>query len=246
MSPDEYIETLKAEMAGAGVCVMAHPKNINAGEIAHMQRIGVRMLRLCMDNERPELTCDYIRRAKDAGLIVTLNLTRISQQPLRQLLSAAELARDAGTDVLYLADSNGALTPPRVENLVCMVREVGGINVGFHAHDNLGLAMSNSIAAMDGGATFFDASLRGMGKGAGNLKLELWLAYLDRTRGIRQYDHPLLLEQVEVLEQAIHQSHPIQPLEDLVLGMFDLTVEDKERITANASNIGEVYANAAA
>jgi 4-hydroxy 2-oxovalerate aldolase len=179
-------------------------------------------------------------------MTVCVDLTRVSHQPTKLLLANAEIVRDSGADVLYLADSNGSLTPTRVWDMVNLVRGYTGMPIGFHAHDNLGLAMSNSIAAVKAGATFIDGSLRGMGKGAGNLKLELWLAFLRCGHGIADYDHGPLLDQVERLENIDIRSRPIQPLDDLVLGLFDLTVEDKDRIVADATSMSQIFLNAAA
>ncbi|MFG0320896.1 nucleoid-structuring protein H-NS [Pseudomonas sp. zjy_15] len=244
LSEDSYISALRDSVSKPCLCVMAHPKNIAKNDIGHLRRLGVNMLRFCMDIQRAEVTSDYIKEAKAQGMTVCLNLTRLSKQPLQQLVAHASLASEAGADVLYLADSNGSLTPSRVGNLVRLIRETSGLELGFHAHDNLGLATANSIAAIDAGATFIDASLRGMGKGAGNLKLESWLIYLRLAYKADKYNCRSLLEQVEILEGIEALARPVQPLDDLILGMFDLTIDDKARITASANNIGEVYANA--
>jgi 4-hydroxy 2-oxovalerate aldolase len=246
MTPDSYITEIRSAVTSNCICVMAHPKNILGEEIVRMHKLGVDMLRFCWDANRVELTGDYVRLAKSLGMTVCVNLTRVSHQPTKLLLANAERVRDFGADVLYLADSNGSLTPTRVWEMVNLVRGYADMPIGFHAHDNLGLAMANSIAAIKAGATYIDGSLRGMGKGAGNLKLELWLAFLRCGHGVADYDHASMLDQVEVLEKADGCSHPIQPLDDLVLGLFDLTVEDKDRIIANAESIGQVFTNAAA
>jgi len=246
ITPDSYITEIRGAVSTNCLCVMVHTKNIVSEEIIRMHQLGVNMLRFCWDNNRIELTRDYVRLAKSLGMTVCVNLTRISHQPTKQLLANAEIVRDFGADVLYLADSNGSLTPTRVWEMVNLVRGYTGMPIGFHAHDNLGLAMSNSIAAVKAGATFIDGSLRGMGKGAGNLKLELWLAFLRCGHGISDYDQGPLLDQVQKLEQADIRSRPIQPLDDLVLGLFDLTVEDKERIVANATSMSQIFLNAAA
>ncbi len=246
ITPDSYISDIRSAVLSDCLCVMVHTKNIIADDIVRMHHLGVNMLRFCWDNSRIDLTCDYVRLAKSLGMKVCVNLTRVSHQPTKLLLANSELVRDFGADVLYIADSNGALTPARVWEMVNLVRGYVGMPIGFHAHDNLGLAMANSIAAVKAGATFIDGSLRGMGKGAGNLKLELWLAFLQCGRGVVDYDHASMLNQVEQLEKMDSRSRPIQPLDDLVLGLFDLTVEDKDRIVANAESIGQVFLNAAA
>jgi len=244
LSPDSYLQAMRAETADRRLCVMFHPKNITLADLDRMRELGVDMVRACWDGERADLSAQFAQHAKALGFTVCVNLTRISSQPPKRLLGAAERARESGADVVYLADSNGSLTPERVESLVRVVREVVQCDVGFHAHDNLGLAMTNSIAAVTGGATFIDSSLRGMGKGAGNLKLELWLGFLRRVLGIERYDYRPVLDQVHVLESADAEARPIQPLVDLVMGLFDLTVEDKDRIQANARNISQVFENA--
>lgn len=245
LSPNHYIAALREAHLPAKLCVMAHPKNITAQDINHLHQLGISMLRLCLDNQHFELTRTYIQIAKSLNLLISLNLTRISQQSLKQLLICAEFAREAQVDILYLADSNGSLTPARITNLIHMMHEISDVKIGFHAHDNLGLAMSNSIAAINAGATFIDASLRGIGKGAGNLKLELWISYLRKNHHIYHYDHALLLEQAERLEKTNVMPNSVA-LDDLILGLFDLSIEDKERIIADTHNIGQIFRNAAA
>lgn len=158
----------------------------------------------------------------------------------------AERAVEAGADVIYLADSNGSMTPDRTARLVTTIHSVGQCHVGFHAHDNLGLAMSNSIAAVEAGASFIDSSLRGMGKGAGNLKLELWLGFLRRAHGVAGYEYAPLLDQVDHLEKTDSHARPAQPLDDLILGLFDLNVEHRARLHENAVRASDMLTNAAA
>ncbi|HEX2581979.1 MAG TPA: hypothetical protein VHL08_08420 [Dongiaceae bacterium] len=236
LSPDSYIRTVRDRAVSARLCVMAHPKNVSSQEIVKIHGLGIELVRFCMDNHNSDLTWNCIKTAKDCGLLVSLNLTRVSQQPLKQLITNAELARAAGADVLYLADSNGSLTPSKVANLVRTMADVSNLDIGFHAHDNLGLAMSNSIAAFEAGATYMDASLRGMGKGAGNLKLELWLGYLFRNQKVEKYDHGVILDQIDDLVMAERLDASERPSDDLILGMFDLSIDEKERIFSNVTN----------
>jgi len=245
MSPDRYLKALRGAAKRPCLCVMAHPKNITAEDLKHMRPL-VDMVRFCIDPQRMPLTIDYVRLAKSLGYTVCANLTRISQHKVKALVELAEKAVDAGIDVIYLADSNGSMTPRRVGRLVTVIHDLVGhcCQVGFHAHDNLGLAMSNSIAAVNAGANFIDSSLRGMGKGAGNLKLELWLAYLRREKEIDHYNLAPLLDQVDLLEKTNVEAHPIQPLDDLILGLRDLSVEQRECLHANTARVSEMLTKA--
>jgi len=248
VSPDAYICAMREAAKRPCICVMVHPKNISESDLAHMRGLGVDMLRFCADQQNMARTLDYVRTAKQLGYIVCFNLTRISQHSAKTMARQAEQAVEAGANVIYLADSNGSMTPERVERLVTTIHSIsnGQCEVGFHAHDNVGLAMSNSIAALNAGASFIDSSLRGMGKGAGNLKLELWLGFLRRELGIAQYDYAPLLDQVDQLEKTDSQACPSQPLDDLILGLFDLNVEQRERLHSNARYVSDMLANAEA
>jgi len=124
-----------------------------------------------------------LRQAKQCGIQTSINVVRISAidfptlSTLSTLVSKVDACRDA-IDVIYFADSNGNLTPDSVNEIAEEIKRGTSAGLGFHAHDNMGLAMANSIAAVKQVAHFIDASLLGMGKGIGNLRLEKWTAYL--------------------------------------------------------------------
>ena len=78
-------------------------------------------------------------------------------------------------DVLYVADTCGALTPGQVTEVITELTTTIGASVGFHAHDFLSLGYANALAAAAAGATYLDCSLLGLGRGGGNLAGELML-----------------------------------------------------------------------
>lgn len=85
-----------------------------------------------------------------------------------------------GADYINLADSAGFLLPEDVAARVRAVKEAVSIPVGFHAHNNLNLAIANSLAAVEAGASYIDATLRGLGAGAGNTQIEVLAGVLKR------------------------------------------------------------------
>jgi 4-hydroxy-2-oxovalerate aldolase len=104
-----------------------------------------------------------------------------------------------GADVVYVVDSAGALLPHEVKERIRALRESVGIEVGFHAHNNLSLAMANTLAAIEEGATRIDGSVRCLGAGAGNTQTEVLVAVLDRLgiqTGIDLYKMMDLAEQL--------------------------------------------------
>ncbi|MBU8909577.1 4-hydroxy-2-oxovalerate aldolase, partial [Desertibacillus haloalkaliphilus] len=79
-----------------------------------------------------------------------------------------------------VVDSAGALLPNEVRERIRALRQSLTVNIGFHAHNNLSLAMANTLAAIEEGATRIDGSVRCLGAGAGNTQTEVLVAVLER------------------------------------------------------------------
>ena len=116
----------------------------------------------------------------DCGYRPVVNLMQIDGADEKALEHVtARLASCPQIKIVYIADSFGSMAPARVAAVVRKVREQTGAAVGFHAHENMGLALMNAIAAMDAGATWIDSTVYGMGRGAGNLCTEKICAVLE-------------------------------------------------------------------
>ena len=116
-------------------------------------------------------------RLKDMGYAVALNIMYASnwqhdQAFLQQLEQLKEI------DYLYLVDSLGAMFPAQLQSLLQQVQMHTDIPLGFHGHNNLEMALANTLTALDHGCVIADATVTGMGRGAGNLKTELLLTVL--------------------------------------------------------------------
>ena len=111
---------------------------------------------------------------KNAGYDVGLNVMQISQASDPQITALIEdiEARFDPFEALYFADSLGNLTTEDVTRIVGLFRASSDKPVGFHGHDNIGLGVANSMAALASGATWVDATVTGMGRGAGNTQTE--------------------------------------------------------------------------
>jgi 4-hydroxy 2-oxovalerate aldolase len=96
------------------------------------------------------------------------------------LVEQAKLMESYGAQAVYVTDSAGALLPHEVKEKTAALRESLSIEVGFHAHNNLSLAVANTLTAIEEGATRIDGSIRCLGAGAGNAQTEVLLSVLDR------------------------------------------------------------------
>jgi 4-hydroxy 2-oxovalerate aldolase len=104
-----------------------------------------------------------------------------------ELAEQAKIMEDYGAQAIIIMDSTGTYLPRDVRERISLLKARLNIKVGFHAHNNLGCAVANSISAVESGAELIDACIRGFGAGAGNAPLELIIPVLEKigyTTGI--------------------------------------------------------------
>ncbi|MDI6829577.1 MAG: aldolase catalytic domain-containing protein, partial [Armatimonadota bacterium] len=128
---------------------------------------------------------DMVKDAVDKGYRATLNLMAVSTVQERELEEALALMADSGACAIYIVDSFGAYYSEQIRDLtIQFLRAVEGkgVEVGIHAHNNQMLAYANTIEALIVGANFLDATINGMGRGAGNCPLELLIGFLKNPK----------------------------------------------------------------
>ncbi|MDE1483349.1 3-hydroxy-3-methylglutaryl-CoA lyase [Xenorhabdus bovienii] len=227
MSPDSYIWDIHRAVPEAKLVVIAHPHNINADDIHAMKMNGVSLLRLCIKADNPQPCLELCEITRAIGMAVSINFTRVSQLSVSKIIEVVKQCEHAGADIIYLADSNGSLFPEQVSQMFYKLKSATQSQLGFHPHDNLGLATANSIEAMKAGANFIDSSLSGMGKGAGNLNLESWLSFLNLSQNSKQYDLERVFTQLNELQSHCFFATSRRDLIDILMGMYNLSVENK-------------------
>ena len=125
----------------------------------------------------------FIKLAKDLGLLVSYNgMKSYAVSPAQWGRYAAQVY-GWGADIVCLVDSAGSMFPEEVSLYLKAARSESSVPLGFHGHDNLSLAMANTLRAIDEGAVIVDASLQGMGRSAGNAITEVLVAIL-KKRGL--------------------------------------------------------------
>jgi 4-hydroxy 2-oxovalerate aldolase len=227
-----------ATHAGVVVAAMVHPTALDGHiDLSCYAKAGLGMVRLVYHPTWARQIADLAREAKDCGLTVTVNIALASRYARSALLRhAATIAAAAPIDILYVADTCGALLPTEVDLLVRELKRTVAVEIGFHAHDFLSLAYANSLAAASAGAAYLDCSVLGLGRGGGNLQTELMLI-CHRLAG-RTADAPLreLLEQRAVLAQLADR--PLPSLWATVCGALNLTPVEESALLARAEQGG--------
>ncbi len=124
---------------------------------------------------------EMIEDAKAKGYETTVNIMAVSKVNDEELDGGLELLGQCGVDIIYLVDSFGAFYPEQIERLADKYLNVAAKynkKIGIHAHNNQQLAFANTIEALSRGTSFLDATVSGMGRGAGNCYMELLLSFL--------------------------------------------------------------------
>ena len=120
---------------------------------------------------------------KERGYQVGLNLMQVADRSGEEIKALARKARTYPLDVLYFADSMGSMGPDQVAQIVQWFRSEYDGAMGIHTHDNLGLALSNTLRAIDEGVTWVDSTVTGMGRGPGNARSEELSIEIAERRG---------------------------------------------------------------
>ena len=132
-------------------------------------------------------------RLHELGYFVAVNLMQTGVHPIEAVQeAAASLQRCPAIEVLYFADSLGNMDADAVRTTVRRLREVWERPLGIHTHDNRRMALSNSMAAIEAGVEWVDATIRGMGRGPGNAQTEFLLAELAGTAAKKYSPDPLV------------------------------------------------------
>ncbi|WP_408660407.1 hypothetical protein [Jatrophihabitans sp.] len=208
--------------------MFAQPEFTRLDTVADLSDRGMSFVRVGMEPDRVADNLDYIERATDVCEEVYLNLMKTSATPADQLLDMLDGVTSSITGV-YVVDSYGAMLPEDVQRYVSTVKERFPV-VGFHGHDNLGLANINSITAMQAGATVVDGTLNGIGRGSGNAAIES-LAGILKIREGDLFDYQELAKLAEccrVNMDVIREDRTMQVLGGVIgihSGFFPLVEE---------------------
>lgn len=149
---------------------------------------------------------EMIEDAKGKGYEVSVNIMAVSKINEMELKSGLEMLARSGADYIYLVDSYGAFYPEQIQALTELYMEIGeteGITIGYHGHNNQQLAFANTIEALRYGASLLDATVCGMGRGAGNCFLESLLGFLKNPK----YDIMPMLKFIEQYMEDMKQKY---------------------------------------
>ncbi|HJF30946.1 MAG TPA: 4-hydroxy-2-oxovalerate aldolase [Sporosarcina psychrophila] len=176
----KLIEAAVDECENAKVAVLLIPGIGTVNELKQASELGARLVRVATHATEADVSAQHISKARELGMESLGFLMMAHSVSVEKLVEQAKLMESYGAEAVYVTDSAGALLPNEVRERIKALRNSLDIEVGFHAHNNLSVAVANTIVAIEEGATRIDGSVRCLGAGAGNTQTEVLLAVMER------------------------------------------------------------------
>ncbi|WP_299183995.1 4-hydroxy-2-oxovalerate aldolase [uncultured Neptuniibacter sp.] len=181
---EEYLNAVVPKMKNAKISALLLP---GIGTVDHLKMArdcGVNTIRVATHCTEADVSEQHIGMAAKMEMDTVGFLMMAHMVSPEKILEQAKLMEGYGANCIYCTDSAGYMLPDEVTEKIGMLRaELNpSTEIGFHGHHNMGMAIANSLAAVDAGATRIDGSVAGLGAGAGNTPLEVFVAVLERMQ----------------------------------------------------------------
>lgn len=227
-SNEEYISAVAEAVKRTIISVLLIPGLGTMKELKSAYESGARSVHVATHCTEADTSPQHIAYARELGMDTSGFLMMSHLNDAKGLCEQALLMEGYGAQTVYITDSAGYMLPADVTEIISRLR--GELKpeteIGFHGHHNMAMGVSNSVAAIQAGATRIDASVAGLGAGAGNTPLEVLAAVLDRM-GI-----PTGIDLFKVMDVA----------EDIITPMMDHMVRvDKDSLTLGYAGVYSTF-----
>ena len=201
-SNEEYISAVSSKMKQAKISVLLIPGLGTMKELQSAYDCGARSVSVATHCTEADTSPQHIAYARKLGMDTVGFLMMAHMNDPQGLVKQGKLMESYGAETIYITDSAGYMLPHDVTAAVQALREALNpeTEIGFHGHHNLGMGIANSVAAIAAGASRIDGSVAGLGAGAGNTPLEVFLAVSDRMGIVTGVD---LFKLMDVAEDIV-------------------------------------------
>jgi 4-hydroxy 2-oxovalerate aldolase len=199
----QLLSSVVSSVKKAKVAIMLLPGFGTKDDLQQSFDLGATVARVASHATEADVTEQHMQLARKLGMFAVGYLVSFGMASPKRIVEEAKKMESYGAQYVNLAESQGYLVPSQVREYVYALREALSIPVGFHGHNNLGLAIGNSMAALEAGATYVDGSLKSLGGGAGNTQSETLIAAMKRGGFETNVDLFGILDAAAVLEEEI-------------------------------------------
>lgn len=207
----DWLEGINDVLTHAKLTTLILPGIATIDDLKKARDLGVESVRIATHCTEADISPQHIAAAKDLGMDVGGFLMMAHMNKPAKLAQQAKIMEDAGADCVYVTDSAGALLMDGVVDRIKAFKDVlkDETEIGIHCHHNLSLGVANTVVAMQHGATRLDASLAGMGAGAGNAPIEVLIAVINKMRVKHNSDVYKLMDAADDLIRPL-QERPVR------------------------------------
>lgn len=207
----DWLAGIKEQLTHAKLTTLILPGIATIHDLKKASDLGVESVRIATHSTEADIAPQHIAAAKELGMDVGGFLMMSHMNEPTKLAQQAKIMEDAGADCVYVVDSAGALLMDGVADRIKAFKDIldDKTEVGIHCHHNLSLGVANTIVAFEHGANRMDASLAGMGAGAGNCPLEVLVAVLNKMNTQHNSD---LFQLMDLADDVIRplQTRPVR------------------------------------
>lgn len=176
----KLIEAAAEVVKKARLSVLLLPGIGTIEDLKNAKAAGASVVRVATHVTEADVSAEHITAAKNMGMMAVGFLMMTHMASVERIVEEALKMESYGADYVNIADSAGYLLPEDVRARIVALTSALKVPVGFHAHNNMGMAVSNSLTAVQSGASYIDGTLRGLGAGAGNTQLEVFAGVMAR------------------------------------------------------------------